>query len=189
MGKRKATEEASTSATKKARTDLTSATAAVEVILSSPTQFSMSTSERETRQLHVELASYARHLEAEVANHKPKQKLEEELNEAANKIRSAAHAGIQKLMTWKPSCKTGGAKWTYDGVCADPHVFAKLLKLSEPPTFKMKKYTSDEFEKIFGRLVGHARYSTLYLRRNVNVRWNPEEGTFKLSGSYGVFGG
>ena len=29
-------------------------------------------------------------------------------------------------------------------------------------------------------------YNTLYLRGTVNVRYNAEEGTFKVSGTYGV---
>ena len=58
---------------------------------------------------------------------------------------------------WKPSCKTGSAKWVYDGICSDPEVFGCLMGLGGPPTFKMKKFTVDEFEKCLGALRGSVR--------------------------------
>ena len=54
---------------------------------------------------------------------------------------------------WKPSCKTGSAKWVYDGVCADPVVFGALMGLDGPPTWKMKKFPRAEFEDLIGRIV------------------------------------
>ena len=49
---------------------------------------------------------------------------------------------------WKPSCKTGSAKWVYDGICTDPVVFRALFELNDKPTWKMKKFTAEEFENI-----------------------------------------
>nr|GAT53382.1 predicted protein [Mycena chlorophos] len=88
-------------------------------------------------------------------------------------------------MSWKPSCKTGSAKWSYDGACTDPAVFAAMLELSAPPKWKMHKYTTDEFQNIMGDIYSSVRYDTLRLTGGVNVRYQADEGTFKFSGSYG----
>ncbi|KAF8340464.1 uncharacterized protein EI90DRAFT_2906798, partial [Cantharellus anzutake] len=88
---------------------------------------------------------------------------------------------------WKPTCKSGTARWVYDGVCPDADVFAALLNLPEPPKWKQKKFAIEEFENALGDSIrASTRYSSLYLRGDVNVRWNPAAGEFKFSGSYGV---
>ncbi|KAF7335789.1 hypothetical protein MVEN_02234900 [Mycena venus] len=131
------------------------------------------------------LAEYARWLEGEVSATKPKEKSPEEISSAAEKLRSACVSGIKKQMTWKPSCKNGGAKWSYDGVCTDPAVFGSLLNLSAPPKWKMQKYTVPEFEAFMGSIDVSVRYDSLELVGNVTVRY-PADGTFKMSGSYGA---
>ncbi|KAJ7209020.1 hypothetical protein B0H12DRAFT_1062211 [Mycena haematopus] len=132
------------------------------------------------------VVEYVRWLEEEVAGLKPKEKSLEEINNAAEKLRSACVSGIKKQMAWKPTCKTGGAKWSYDGVCSDPAVFGALLDLSAPPKWKMHKYTVPEFEAFMGSIDASVRYDTLELVANVTVRYQPDEGTFKMSGSYGA---
>jgi hypothetical protein len=168
-------------------------------------------------------AEYVRWLKGEVAAMKPKERSPEDIARAAEKLRSACVSGIKKQMTvrdpspfstrffidwpvqWKPSCKSGSAKWSYDGVCSDPAVFGSLLNLSAPPKWKMQKYTVPEFEAFIGsieasvRYVSHGifvcpwcssrvvvRYDSLELMANVTVRYQPDEGTFKMSGSYGA---
>ncbi|EKM54445.1 uncharacterized protein PHACADRAFT_96912, partial [Phanerochaete carnosa HHB-10118-sp] len=59
---------------------------------------------------------------------------------------------------WKPSCKTNGAKWAYDGICPDSEVFGHLFKLGGPPNWKMKKFSKDGFTQIFGSVTASARY-------------------------------
>ncbi|KAJ7352192.1 hypothetical protein DFH08DRAFT_923179 [Mycena albidolilacea] len=132
------------------------------------------------------MAEYARWLEGEVSALKPKEKSPEDITNAAGKLRSACVSGIKKQMSWKPSCKTGGSKWSYDGVCSDPIVFGSLLDLDAPPKWKMHKYTVPEFEEIMGSIEASVRYDTLHLIGNVTVRYQPDEGTFKMSGSYGA---
>lgn len=56
------------------------------------------------------------------------------------------------FLQWKPSCKTGSARWVYDGVCNDAEVFGALLGLGGPPTFKMKKIPKADFEDAIGDL-------------------------------------
>ena len=60
-------------------------------------------------------------------------------------------------LQWKPSCKTGSAKWTYDGICPDPAVFGAVMGLDGPPTFKMKKITIADFQNLVGRINASAR--------------------------------
>ncbi|KAH8790435.1 hypothetical protein DL96DRAFT_754766 [Flagelloscypha sp. PMI_526] len=60
-------------------------------------------------------------------------------------------------MTWKPSCRTGGANFSYDGICADETVFTTMLKIDAPLKWKMKKFTAEEFESAMGSIYGSAR--------------------------------
>ncbi|KAF8265482.1 hypothetical protein EI94DRAFT_1735668 [Lactarius quietus] len=100
-----------------------------------------------------------------------KQKTGAELEAAAEKIRKTAVSGITKQMTWRPSCKTNTAKWLYDGLCADPDVFGTLM---------------ETFENLLGGISAPARFFTLSLTgTEVNVRYYPDSGEFKFSGTYG----
>ncbi|KAF8545585.1 hypothetical protein OG21DRAFT_1502203 [Imleria badia] len=109
----------------------------------------------------------------------------EKLAAAVEKLRKAANSGIKKQMSWKPSCKTGSAKWVYDGVCSDPLVFGTLLGLDGPPSFKMHKIPVADFNNLLGQIQVSVRYDYLYLTgSHVNVRWS-DSGEFKFSGTYG----
>ncbi|KAF8601425.1 hypothetical protein BDV93DRAFT_445902, partial [Ceratobasidium sp. AG-I] len=79
----------------------------------------------------------------------------------------------------------GSAKFAFDGVCADPRVFGAMLGLDGPPTFKAKKFTATEFQELVGDIDKSIRYDTLRPTSDINVRWNPQTGEFKVSGSYG----
>ncbi|PPR00140.1 hypothetical protein CVT24_008942 [Panaeolus cyanescens] len=129
------------------------------------------------------LAQYARLLEEEVASLKPKPKSASDTAEEAGKLRASVRSGIVKQMAWKPSCKTGGARWVYDGICNDPAVFGAMLGLGGPPTFKMKKFSEADLN--LGSLTSSIRYGYLSQRGEITVRW-PGDGTFKLSGTYGL---
>ncbi|KAK7696161.1 hypothetical protein QCA50_000812 [Cerrena zonata] len=173
-------------ATNKARKDNDDAIKlTVSEILANTDAYPIPEDDTEIRKLLVTLAQYARSLEGQVASLMPQPKSAEELDDAMEKIRKAAAAGIKKQMGWKPSCKTGTAKWVYDGVCPDADVFGRLMGLSGPPTWKTKKLTVDEFEDLLGSIHGSVRYDTLYLKGNVNIRWS-DSGEFKFSGTYGV---
>jgi len=141
----------------------------------------------------IQLARYIEKLEAALAEAKSsggppgaKRKTRAELEADAEKIRRAAVSGIKKQMTWKPTCKTNTAKWSYDGLCADPEVFGILLGLDGPPTWKMKKIPKDTFEDLLGGISASVRYDTLNLTgTDVSVRYNHDSGEFKFSGMYG----
>ncbi|ETW83606.1 hypothetical protein HETIRDRAFT_312598, partial [Heterobasidion irregulare TC 32-1] len=76
----------------------------------------------------------------------------------------------------KPSCKIGTARFVYDGVCADHVVFGALMGLDSPPAWKMKKLPKDDFEDLFGAVVGSVRYDDLYITSQINIRWTAETG-------------
>jgi hypothetical protein len=98
--KRKA--EASTSGSKKARTTNSNASAKslVTAILADPKAYPVSDDATVVRHSLVELAQYARALEQEVASGsgKPAPKTKQQIESAAEKIRSAARSGIRKQM-------------------------------------------------------------------------------------------
>ncbi|KAF7304068.1 hypothetical protein MIND_00638300 [Mycena indigotica] len=179
-GTKRASEEG-TGPRKRARsnTDFTDAKELVEAVLDGDASDGLGAADA------LKVAKYVRWLESAVEQSKPEEQSPAEVAGRAEKLQSACVSGIKKQMSWKPSCKTGTAKWSYDGVCPDAAVFAALLGLSAPPKWKMHKYTVAEFEDIIGRIKASARYSSLYLRGSVNVRYQPDEGTFKMSGSYG----
>ncbi|KAJ7119687.1 hypothetical protein C8R44DRAFT_982357 [Mycena epipterygia] len=180
--KRKSDASASGSRTKKAKNapDRTEAKELVDTLLEGDGDTEISPSEARS------MAEYARWLEGELSATKPKEKSPQEIRGAAEKLRNACVSGIKKQMTWKSTCKTGGSKWSYDGVCSDPAVFGAMLDLDAPPKWKMHKYTVAEFEAFMGSIDASVRYDTLELCGNINVRYQPDEGTFKMSGSYGA---
>ncbi|KAH7107197.1 hypothetical protein BKA62DRAFT_611212, partial [Auriculariales sp. MPI-PUGE-AT-0066] len=85
----------------------------------------------------------------------------------------------------KASCKTNGAKFSYSSILVDDRVLPVMIGLKATDRFKAKRFTADEFQKAVGDISSSARYSNLYLRSNVNVRWEQESRTFTVSGSYG----
>ncbi|KAG1805183.1 uncharacterized protein BJ212DRAFT_1283959, partial [Suillus subaureus] len=194
----------------KSRTSHSSAKALVKTILAHPDTYPIPDDDDDIRQSLVELAQYAKELEQRVkAGSAPKVMSADQVAAAVEKIRKAANSGIKKQMTvgfldhshlstchkrelqWKPSCKAGTAKWSYDGVCADPVVFGTVLGLGGPPTWKMHKMPIDDFEKRIGRLDASARFASLIILflsmtcQHVNMRWS-DSGEFKFNGTYGA---
>lgn len=141
--KRARTATASTSKSKKSDA---LAPSLVANILANPASFELP-AEEDVRDVLLSLAKYAKSLEGGTGA--SVKMTTEELEAAANKLRKAARSQIQKQMTmssslpryvprilltcmhhdqWKPSCKTGTAKWSYDGVSPN------LGKCRVPPT-------------------------------------------------------
>ncbi|KZV79984.1 hypothetical protein EXIGLDRAFT_845972 [Exidia glandulosa HHB12029] len=109
------------------------------------------------------------------------EKLKEEVQKATNLLVRA----MERSMTWKPSCKTGGAKVSYSGLLVDERVLPLMLGLKATDRFKAKRMTEAEFQSAVGSVEGSARYCTLYLKGNVNIKWDHAARTFTVSGSYG----
>ncbi|KAG6813428.1 hypothetical protein H0H92_011125 [Tricholoma furcatifolium] len=149
--KRKAGDSSAT-ASKKARTAQEKAIESVSDILHNPKGFILPDGDVEVRKVLVDLAQYARGLEDQLEAQKPKEKSPEQLQAEADKLRAAVRSSIRKQMTWKPSCKTGSARFVFDGVCADAAVFGAFLGLDGPPKWKTKKIPKDDFEDLVGDL-------------------------------------
>ncbi|KAF7792824.1 hypothetical protein EIP86_003924 [Pleurotus ostreatoroseus] len=188
--KRKSDQSGSTSRSKKAHVDEDHSAAVnlVNAILADPDEFDIPEDDEELRTNLVALAKYARALEGRTsasagASASVTKMSAEELESSADKIKRAAVAGIKKQMSWKPSCKTNSAKWSYDGICANPEVFGVLLGLGKAPTFKMKKMSKEEFQEHIGYISSSARYNDLHITgKDVNIRWS-DTGEFKFSGT------
>jgi len=103
--KKRKTDATSSAATKKAKLVAAAHAETVESILSDAKNFELPYSPAMTRKMIVELAQYARSLEAEVAATKPKVLSPAELEAAAEKLANAARSGIRKQLTvsflWK----------------------------------------------------------------------------------------
>ncbi|CAE6433612.1 unnamed protein product [Rhizoctonia solani] len=191
--KRKSTAGASSS--KRAKTSQSDPFAdtknAIQMVLASPESFVLPSGDGEYRKLVVSIAQYAKSLEGSVAVAgnggiaAPPAKTPEQVSAEAERIINQINRGISKLMVWKPSCKTGSAKFALDGVCTDPRVFGRVLGLNDSPNFKTKKYTKEEFENLVGEITKDVRYDRLYLTSGVNVRYDSGTGEFKINGSYG----
>ncbi|CEL56859.1 hypothetical protein RSOLAG1IB_08137 [Rhizoctonia solani AG-1 IB] len=162
----------------------------VEDVIAAPGSFDLPEDVESIRAMMATIAQYAKSLEGSVAvagrtgRDAPPPKTPAQIEEEVSRIKNLINRGIKKLMTWKPSCKHSGSRYVFDGVCPDPRVFGAVFGLDGPPTWKAKKYTYPEFENFFGEIKGRARYSYLVLTSDVNVRYNPETGEFKVSGSY-----
>ncbi|KAI0360756.1 hypothetical protein OH77DRAFT_1392785 [Trametes cingulata] len=177
----------------------------VDSILADPKSHPICANQELVRNSLVELATYARSLEQQLSARaapapaapsassappaeqgaRPRAKSPEEIKAEAEKIRRAAQSGIIKQMGWKPTCREGRSKWSYDGFCPDPEVFGALLGLGGPPKFRSRKFDRDEFQRHIGQIEGSVRYATLYITSSqVTVQWS-ETGEFKFSGLYG----
>ncbi|CAE6521608.1 unnamed protein product [Rhizoctonia solani] len=163
----------------------------IDAILGPPDSFSLPESPQDILEMLKTVAEYAKNLEGSVAvasctgQDAPPPKTAEQLAADVERLQTIINRGVTKQMSWKPSCRDGGARFAFDGLCADPRVFGALFRLGGPPKWKAKKFNRDEFEEFVGDVQGHARYSTLKLMSDVNIRYNPETGEFKVSGTYG----
>ncbi|KAG9123659.1 hypothetical protein FRC07_014366 [Ceratobasidium sp. 392] len=193
--KRKSTTTGNTTRAKRTKTQpdpFANAKATIHNALASPNSFTVPTDEAGVRALVLSIAEYAKSLEGSVAvagssgQQGPPPKTAAQIASEAARIADMVNRGITKQMSWKPTCKQGRASYAFDGVCPDPRVFGAMLKLDGPPTFKAKKFSVTEFENCVGHISASARYSYLSLTSDINVRWNPETGEFKMGGKYGV---
>ncbi|KAG8731667.1 hypothetical protein FRC11_002999 [Ceratobasidium sp. 423] len=163
----------------------------ISAILGPPDSFSLPENPQDIVDILRTVAQYAKSLEDSVAvasctgQDAPPPKTAEQLAADVERLKTIINRGVTKQMSWKPSCRDGGARFAFDGLCADPRVFGALFRLGGPPKWKAKKFNRDEFEEFVGDVRGYARYSTLKLMSDVNIRYNHETGEFKVSGSYG----
>jgi hypothetical protein len=143
--------------------------------------------------------------EALTAVPKAKEFTPDELKEKSFKARQMLVRGIAKQMKvstnvesidsylhadvvqWTPSCQTGKARFVYEGQIEDERIFRAMLGLPGKHEKKMFKMSAGDFHDNVGKPWDSVRYATLKITSSdVNIRWTPEEKTFKVSGTYGV---
>ena len=119
----------------------------------------------------------------------------------AHKARFCAQAlrQIKAQMKWKPSCKTGGARFSFEGMLP-PAVYQALIAAHLKPKERLpgglkpsssKRLSLDEFHTAFGAdysdLRAPIRYGSLGLTGEaVTLRYDAEAGELRITGSYGL---
>ncbi|KAL9003764.1 MAG: hypothetical protein Q9188_003388 [Gyalolechia gomerana] len=114
--------------------------------------------------------------------------LVEDIRRKVSKARDMMEKGIRSQMKWKPSCKTGNVRFSYSGVVASPTIFLTLFRLSADWKKKQIKLEPVEFQDTtHTELTTSIRYGSLNITgKNVTVRWDPEDLTFTVTGTYGL---
>lgn len=111
----------------------------------------------------------------------------ERVAEKAKQMRELCVKGVKKQMKWQPSCKNGTTKWSFEGIVPNQDVFYAMFGFSDVKPFKLKKVATLDFEKLFGCISASCRYNYLSITgATVNVHWDGENNTFKISGTYGI---
>jgi hypothetical protein len=102
-------------------------------------------------------------------------------------FRKLAFQGIKAQITWRPSCKSGTARFVHACMC-DEATFRAFLNLGEKDKTKGYKYDVDAFQKDILRnvLMVRIRYGYLSLNGDVRVSYNKKLSEMKITGSFGV---
>jgi hypothetical protein len=113
-------------------------------------------------------------------------------------VAALTQKGINSQMKWRPSCKHGSARFSYEGLCV-PDAFCYLMAahLSDKETRKLedtsvrtavqKKLTVEQFEEVFGSCGASCRFSYLCINTpTVLVKFENQEGALKVTGGYGI---
>uniref|UniRef100_A0A7S0N1F1 Uncharacterized protein n=1 Tax=Pyramimonas obovata TaxID=1411642 RepID=A0A7S0N1F1_9CHLO len=102
----------------------------------------------------------------------------------AEKILSNMRKNIKAQLKWKPSCKTGSARWSYTTIVPED-VLKHILKIPANKPAKGCKLPVSDFTKLVGDCSASIRYGCLYITGlHVNLRYSDSELT--ASGSYGL---
>ncbi|MCJ1446706.1 MAG: hypothetical protein MMC23_007212 [Stictis urceolatum] len=121
-----------------------------------------------------------------VGNSTPAALSPEDLEKKVAAQSSAVHKGTKKQMKWQPSCKMGRTKWSYTGICPNKEVFLSLFnRKDEKKACKRKKISISDFETAIGSITASVGYLNI-TGTDVTLGWNQEEGSFILSGTYGI---
>jgi hypothetical protein len=112
---------------------------------------------------------------------------QEQLDAKVEQFRKLAYQGIKAQITWRPSCKTGTARFVYACLC-DEATFRAFLNLHEKDKTKGYKDDVAAFQKDVLRnvLMVRIRYGYLSLNGDVRVSYNKKLSEMKITGSFGV---
>jgi hypothetical protein len=102
-------------------------------------------------------------------------------------FRKLAYQGIKAQITWRPSCKSGTARFVYACMC-DEATFRAFLNLQPKDKTKGYKYDVGAFQEDILRnvLMVRIRYGYLSLNGDVRVSYNKNLSEMKITGSFGV---
>jgi hypothetical protein len=111
----------------------------------------------------------------------------EQLDAKVEQFRKLAYQGIKAQITWRPSCKSGTARFVYACLCDEP-TFRAFLNLEDKDKTKGYKYDVAAFQKdvLCNVLMVRIRYGYLSLNGDVRVSYNKKLSEMKITGSFGV---
>ncbi|KAL8836141.1 MAG: hypothetical protein Q9170_003034 [Blastenia crenularia] len=101
---------------------------------------------------------------------------EEDLDRKAIEARDKMEEGIRAQMRWKPSCRSGSAKFSYSAVVASPAVFYKLFELDADRMNKLVQFGLIIFQNTT-RIDAFATIGYGHLDitdEMVTLRWDPQ---------------
>ncbi|KAI1140637.1 hypothetical protein F5Y05DRAFT_410484 [Hypoxylon sp. FL0543] len=113
------------------------------------------------------------------------------VRDKAYALRNLVYRQIKRQMKWTPSCRTGRARWSYNGGVANAAIFLRAFRLEatneKGKKWKQKKIPIDEFESCIGEVTASIRWGSLRMMGpHVNLKWDEEDNMFTVSGKYGL---
>ncbi|KAK3334086.1 hypothetical protein B0T19DRAFT_146024 [Cercophora scortea] len=110
-----------------------------------------------------------------------------EVRSKGHELRDKIYRGVKQVMKWQNSCKLGRSRFSYSSGVACEDVVLAALRLPKPnKSWKQKKISIWDFQDCVGDIVKSIRYGSLRITgQNVLVKWNPDDNTFTVSGTYG----
>jgi hypothetical protein len=110
-----------------------------------------------------------------------------QLEAKVEQFRKLAYQGIKAQITWRPSCKSGTARFVYACMCDEAN-FRAFLNLQPKDKTKGYKYDVGVFQEDILRnvLMVRIRYGYLSLNGDVRVSYNKNLSEMKITGSFGV---
>jgi len=111
----------------------------------------------------------------------------EKVQAKADQLRELACRGIKSQMKWKPSCKKGTARFSYECMC-DESTFRAFMRVGDKEKTKGKRMEVEEFqENILGsELETSIRYGSLVAKGKLTVSFDSSDDIMKITGGYGM---
>ncbi|KAK0736478.1 hypothetical protein B0T21DRAFT_440886 [Apiosordaria backusii] len=112
----------------------------------------------------------------------------EQIRAKAYDLRNKIGRGIRASMKWQRSCVLVRSRYSFSTGVACEEVILRAFRLGPGKKWKMKKIRYSDFYSCVGYIEKPIRYGSLVLTgQHVNVRWNEEEHTITVSGTYGKY--
>ena len=104
-----------------------------------------------------------------------------DMSPTLDSLKSIIQKQIKAQLKFSKSCKTGTAKWKFQGLCHSVEVFKALT--GSDAKFKRKKISLDEFNKIidcYDGISASIRYGRLSVNGDVSLNWDPNSLEFSF---------